>query len=1088
MDAEDEYAQNPEVANRLGGSTGNLNASMNTTGEGAMTDNEDGGAATGGGTQSLASSFRNKNTAKSADDLKKAREGRAAEALRMKDEQLRILSDQNSNLLTSLDKVEDEANTIQMEKLAVEQENRSLRDTNFELQSKARAAETQAKRSSAEVVDKEKQLRIMTDQNSELLRLLESEELLTSQLQGEIAEIRAELDEIKQKHGALLLTAKTHEELATKAAREGQLRAEEIRLLRAETEQLKQQNAELKMKTQVEVEALQEQLRVRKEKQYQLLEKLQAQEEAKRQAEDQVAGMEDQLRGLQARNVDMETQLQTEARAKQNLEETNKELQLENNNIYLQIKELQGKIEKSEKERLRMEAEARDSGDQLREMAEKVFQLLERLKLAELGKTKAMEALKKKEQDMVALQKKNARLIKEATEESKARVKAELDIKVLQDQVRALKKHNGDLAQKSKEEAKEKVRVMEEVEQLLEKNKTLDSRLSFLLNKVQVDEEARVVQAEDRRKLEAQVLQFTERCEELTHKLQETGESNRVITQAMRLKQTELNEMTKKYEALSKELDFRNANEDSSEANQGSSVDMSAARPGAPDDIDNVRLNEGRGRFYVEAKTVGGGALLLLRGRRPLYGDWLEKKGVNDFLKQAQKTTRFRDLIVERFGATYGLLMVEEEEKVKMVEELKNRDEQIDFLQKKLTYVQDHLAVEEDAKRRMLLRYIHSVKEHAMSMTDGSGGVLQLPESNITDEEIHALAALLRNNTSIDEVNLRANKISDDGARALGAVLSGKSGLRMIDLRGNKIGKGAVRILAEALERSERVRHVYVHAGGKIEALGASRWAKPRNGNAPEETADNLKSTVTVETVCVVDCRDNNAEAPSVYEGDGPVGASKSMNASSTGASSASFNPKQLMAPTGAPSSEQLPPQVTKDRGNNENSKSSNNVISTSVKTKSKKSLKKSASTTELSKPSKMSYGEGLQKLKESAWVGRQEGMSKTGADMDTKESMRLRKNTAIPPLGQENDRSGSPMRAKSQPGSNRNKQPANAAVATEEEPLYPNLTKESEELVTQAIMKARATKNKTKKATESEKRLFNSPFALSYDDKVAKA
>ena len=35
--------------------------------------------------------------------------------------------------------------------------------------------------------------------------------------------------------------------------------------------------------------------------------------------------------------------------------------------------------------------------------------------------------------------------------------------------------------------------------------------------------------------------------------------------------------------------------------------------------------------------------------------------------------------------------------------------------------------------------------------------------------------------------------------------------------------------MAEALERSERVRHVYVHAGGKIEALGtAGRWANPR--------------------------------------------------------------------------------------------------------------------------------------------------------------------------------------------------------------------------------------------------------------------
>jgi hypothetical protein len=57
-----------------------------------------------------------------AEELKKQRETRAAEALKMKDEQLRILSDQNANLLQALDKVEDEANSIQMEKLAIEQD------------------------------------------------------------------------------------------------------------------------------------------------------------------------------------------------------------------------------------------------------------------------------------------------------------------------------------------------------------------------------------------------------------------------------------------------------------------------------------------------------------------------------------------------------------------------------------------------------------------------------------------------------------------------------------------------------------------------------------------------------------------------------------------------------------------------------------------------------------------------------------------------------------------------------------------------------------------------------------------------------
>ena len=58
------------------------------------------------------------------------------------------------------------------------------------------------------------------------------------------------------------------------------------------------------------------------------------------------------------------------------------------------------------------------------------------------------------------------------------------------------------------------------------------------------------------------------------------------------------------------------------------------------------------------------------------------------------------------------------------------------------------------------------------NLSDGTGGVLQLPESNISDEEIHALAALLRNNMTIEELNLRGNVITDDGARALGESVS----------------------------------------------------------------------------------------------------------------------------------------------------------------------------------------------------------------------------------------------------------------------------------------------------------------------------
>jgi hypothetical protein len=60
---------------------------------------------TGDVSTTFASTFRGRNTAMSADDLRKARESRAADALKMKDEQIHLLNIQYDTLRESLDKV-----------------------------------------------------------------------------------------------------------------------------------------------------------------------------------------------------------------------------------------------------------------------------------------------------------------------------------------------------------------------------------------------------------------------------------------------------------------------------------------------------------------------------------------------------------------------------------------------------------------------------------------------------------------------------------------------------------------------------------------------------------------------------------------------------------------------------------------------------------------------------------------------------------------------------------------------------------------------------------------------------------------------
>ena len=116
------------------------------------------------------------------------------------------------------------------------------------------------------------------------------------------------------------------------------------------------------------------------------------------------------------------------------------------------------------------------------------------------------------------------------------------------------------------------------------------------------------------------------------------------------------------------------------------------------------------------------------------------------------------------------------------------------------------------------------------------------------DEEVHAISSMLRSNETIVELNLRGNMIRDEGCRALASLLSGQNQLARVDLKRNQISLKGIRLIVEALERSTRVRHVHVHAGGRIEAFGSD--------DAHNSSEEQLQSSKR--TVCIVDIRENS--------------------------------------------------------------------------------------------------------------------------------------------------------------------------------------------------------------------------------------
>jgi len=756
-----------------------------------------------------------------------------------------MLSVQNSQLISSLDRAEEELGTVQLEKLTTEEENRNLRESNFELQAKAKSAEGRLEEIKSGYDDVESQLDTMTTKNAELFNLLEREESNTAKITSELEICKIESSTLGEKYNTLVLSSRDSEEAAKNATRENQLKADEIRVLRTEVDQLRQKNSELTIQSTVELESVHEQLRLRKEKQYQLLGKLQSQEEASRHAEDHVKDLEQSVRDWRQKSSELQTALQLETNARISQDNSHRTLTIDFESTSAENKELSSQLHELEQDRLTLEAEARDNGEQLREMAEKVFQLLERLKLAELGKKKSMEALTKKEQELFALKKQQNKISEDNANQRRIREKAEAEKRVVDDQLRGLKKVNSQLSQKLKEEAKSRIREEGACKEANEKVRTLDGRLAFLLNRLQTDEEARSVQHEEIKKMESQLQNITQRCETLQTKLTQAEDSSRDANERLQESDKQLKETKIKQKSMEQSLQLQEENELKAERKAIQSKGKS----------DNS-LAGGQLRFFVDNRPSLG-QVAVITGKCPKDKVWIDEKGCNNFLRKVLKCQNTQEPLIKRMAELYGAILFGEEQVEQVKTDLKAREEEIDHFGRELNRIETDVLREEESKRRILLRYIRAVKasvslgepgcEEDRKEVGGVGaGKINLPEANLGDEEVHVVAAMLRGNATIEELQFRRNRIGDDGARAIAAVLAERSALRLIDLRENCVSMIGVKAIADALERSERVHKVMVHPGGKIEAFGAS-----------ETISVSESAALAVKTVCIVDVREN---------------------------------------------------------------------------------------------------------------------------------------------------------------------------------------------------------------------------------------
>ena len=248
---------------------------------------------------------------------------RAHEAVRMKDEQLKVLQDQNRKLLGTITDMEEEVADAKHKLAEVETSALKVQDENLQLRTSVQRAEEHGrleaeKHFQQEVEASQHQLRVMAEQNTELLRLLEAEENRSKGYHGE-------LDECKSKY---------KDAVAELTSVRGQL-DEEITTLKDTARRAQQREREL-------------------------LAEMESKDEQARGLRMQISSLEDKLVKVSTSNVELNSRLldqQREASEQEQMQATSSDEAVRELKSALGATQTELEIEKREKMRLKSEVE-----------------------------------------------------------------------------------------------------------------------------------------------------------------------------------------------------------------------------------------------------------------------------------------------------------------------------------------------------------------------------------------------------------------------------------------------------------------------------------------------------------------------------------------------------------------------------------------------------------------------------------------------------------------------------------------------------------------------------------------------------------
>lgn len=383
------------------------------------------------------------------------------DALVVKEKQIALINSSNEKLRANVDGMEEEMGRMQADLQQRDEHISALVSGKEQALDRVAALEKEVQVK----LGKEAAMEVATKQNSQLLQLLQQQESLAQDLEARKSELEDELQASTTKQRALLLSSSEHEVAAAAADAQASRLKRELMTIRsswsAEEKSLKKRLAKLQTESSKTIAAQGEELRMRREKHYEMLGRMQEAEDKVRGAEDKadraeskLLGSADQIREAATRLI--EVQRWADVKEREHTEELARAEQAH--------QETQAKVKRLERERSALTL-------QLQEMSGTVIKAIGKQQGAIEDATRIEHELSEKQ---AQLQDVRRRMASEGNLQGKRRMRLELEQRTLSSQLDMLRKENTQLARATNANFDEQTA---QVERLIERCSRLHGEL-----------------------------------------------------------------------------------------------------------------------------------------------------------------------------------------------------------------------------------------------------------------------------------------------------------------------------------------------------------------------------------------------------------------------------------------------------------------------------------------------------------------------------------------------------------------------------------------------------------------------------------